>query len=131
MYEILSLFSVFNPHLSTTQIRQFSRIVIGLLSMTGRVSMLNLSRWTPEGGSYRTVQRFFNTVGFAWGTLCWVFFHTYLFDRDSEYIVAGAAGTESVDITPKAMSAGAPNPVTTWIFSPLKLARRILPLSVQ
>ncbi len=89
MYEILSLFSVFNPHLSTTQIRQFSRIVIGLLSMTGRVSMLNLSRWTPEGGSYRTVQRFFNTVGFAWGTLCWVFFHTYLFDRDSEYIVAG------------------------------------------
>ena len=50
MYEILSLFSVFNPHLSTTQIRQFSRIVIGLLSMTGRVSMLNLSRWTPEGG---------------------------------------------------------------------------------
>ena len=35
MYEILSLFSVFNPHLSTTQIRQFSRIVIGLLSMTG------------------------------------------------------------------------------------------------
>ena len=89
MYEILSLFSVFNPHLSTSQIRQFSCIVIGLLSMTGRVSLLNLSRWTPEGGSYRTVQRFFNTVVFPWGTLCWVFFRTYLFDRNSEYILAG------------------------------------------
>ena len=51
MYEILSLFS----DLSTTQIRQFSRIVIGLLSMTGRVSMK-----TPEGGSFGRSN--FNTI---------------------------------------------------------------------
>ena len=62
MYDILSLFSVLYPHLSTTSVRQFSRVVLGLLAMTGQVTMLNISRWTSEGGSYRTVQRFFNTV---------------------------------------------------------------------
>ena len=94
MYEILSLFSVLHPHLSTTTVRQFSRVVLGLLSMTGQVTMLNISRWTSEGGSYRTVQRFFNTV-IPWGTLYWVFFSTYLLDRESAYILAGDETTVS------------------------------------
>ena len=59
MYDILSLFSVLYPHLSRTTVRQFSRVVFGLLAMTGQTSMRNISRWTSEGGSYRTVQRFF------------------------------------------------------------------------
>ena len=56
--------------------------------MTGQVTMRNISRWTSEGGSYRTVQRFFNTV-IPWGSVYWVFFRTYLFDRESAYILAG------------------------------------------
>ena len=44
MYDILSLFSVLHPHLSTTSVRQFSRVVLGLLAMTGQVTMLNISR---------------------------------------------------------------------------------------
>ena len=88
MYDILSLFSVLYPHLSTTPVRQFSRVVFGLLAMTGQVSMLNISRWTSEGGSYRTVQRFFNTL-IPWGSVYWVFFTTYLLDRESAYILAG------------------------------------------
>ena len=88
MYDILSLFSVLHPHLSMTSLRQFSRVVLALLAMTGRVSMLNLSRWTSEGGSYRTIQRFFNTV-IPWGPVYWVFFRTYLLDPESTYILAG------------------------------------------
>ena len=88
MSDILSVFSVLYPHLSTTTVRQFSRVVFGLLAITGRVSMLNLSRWTSEGGSYRTIQRFFNTV-IPWGTVYWVFFSTYLLDPESPYILAG------------------------------------------
>ena len=88
MYDILSLFSVLYPHLSTTSVRQFSRVVFGLLAMTGQVTLLNISRWTSEGGSYRTVQRFFNTV-IPWGTVYWVFFRTYLLNRESTYILAG------------------------------------------
>ena len=88
MSDILSVFSVLYPHLSTTPLRQLGRVVFGLLSMTGRVSMLNISRWTTEGGSYRTVQRFFNTV-LPWSKLCWVFFRAHLFDPESVYILAG------------------------------------------
>ena len=85
MYDILSVFSVLYPHLSRTTVRQFSRVVLGLLAMTGQVSMLNISRWTSEGGSYRTVQRFLNTL-IPWGSVYWVFFSTYLLDRESTYI---------------------------------------------
>ena len=88
MSDILSVLSVLYPHLSMTTVRQFSRVVFGLLAITGRVSMLNLSRWTSEGGSYRTIQRFFNTV-IPWGTVYWVFFRTYLLDPKSTYILAG------------------------------------------
>ena len=94
MYDVLSLFSILHPHLSTTRLRQFSRVVLALLAMTGRVTMLNLSRWTSEGGSYRTIQRFFNTV-IPWGTVYWVFFSTYLLDRESTYILAGDETTVS------------------------------------
>ena len=94
MYGILSVFSVLYPHLSTTTVRQFSRVVLGLLAMTGRVSMRNISRWMSAGGSYRTIQRFFNTV-IPWGTVYWVFFRTYLLDRESTYILAGDETTVS------------------------------------
>ena len=73
MSEIVSLLSVFSPHLSASTLRQFCAVVFAVLAMTGRVSMRNISRWTSEGGSYRTIQRFFNTV-IPWGRLCWVFF---------------------------------------------------------
>ena len=94
MYDILSLLSVLYPHLSTTTVGQFSRVVLGLLAMPGQVSMLNISRWMSEGGSYRTVQRFFNTV-IPWGSVYWVFFRTYLLDRESTYILAGDETTVS------------------------------------
>ena len=86
MPEIIALFTVLYPYLSTTLIRQLSLIVFAGLAMTGRVTMLNISRWTSQGGSYRTIQRFFNTV-LPWTTLFWVFFRTHLFDRDSDYIL--------------------------------------------
>ena len=88
MYEIIALFTVLNPCLSTTTIRQLCQVVLALLAMSGRVTMLNISRWTTQGGSYRTMQRFFNTV-MPWPTMCWLFFRTHLLDRESGYILAG------------------------------------------
>jgi putative transposase len=46
--------------LNSNTLSQLIIIVTALFSMTGRVTMLGISRWTGEGGSYRTVQRFFN-----------------------------------------------------------------------
>ena len=87
MSEIIALFTVLNPCLSTTTIRHLCQVVFALLAMTGRVTMLNISRWTSKGGSYRTIQRFFNTV-LPWQTIFWAFFRTHLLDRKSEYILA-------------------------------------------
>ena len=88
MSEIVSLFTVFSPHLSAATLRQFCEIVFAVLAMTGGVTMRNISRWTSKGGSYRTIQRFYNTL-IPWGTLCWVFFRTHLFDPESVYLLAG------------------------------------------
>ena len=43
MSEIVSLFTVFSPHLLATPLRQFCRIVFGVLAMTGGVRMRNIS----------------------------------------------------------------------------------------
>ena len=71
-----------------TTIRQFSRIALAMLAMTGRVTMLGISRWTGDGGSYRTVQRFFATV-LPWASLFWLFFRTHLFHPDDVYLLGG------------------------------------------
>jgi hypothetical protein len=48
-------------YLNAKTLTQLIVIVTALLSMTGRVTMLGISRWTGEGGSYRTVQWFISS----------------------------------------------------------------------
>jgi hypothetical protein len=71
-----------------TTIRQLSRIALAMLAMTGRVTMRGISRWTGDGGSYRTIQRLFQTI-IPWATLFWLFFRTQLFHADAIYLLAG------------------------------------------
>jgi hypothetical protein len=87
MYKIVSLFAVFIPHLSATTTRQLCRVVFALLAMTGRVTILNISRWTPQGGIYRTIQRFQHCYPLGYDLLN--VFHTHLLDRESDYIIVG------------------------------------------
>jgi putative transposase len=61
---------------------------LAMLVMTGRVTMLGLSRWAGKGGSYRTVQRFFSTV-IPWATLFWVFFRQHVYRPEDVYLLAG------------------------------------------
>jgi hypothetical protein len=56
--------------------------------MTGRITMLGMSRWAGKGGSYRTVQRLFSTV-IPWAMLFWVFFRQHVYCPDDVYLVAG------------------------------------------
>jgi len=56
--------------------------------MTGRITMLGMSRWAGQGGSYRTIQRFFATV-IPWGLLFWVSFRRHLYCPGDVYLVAG------------------------------------------
>jgi hypothetical protein len=61
---------------------------MALLCMTGRVTMLGLSRWAGPGGSYRTVQRFVATV-LPWATLFWVFFRHHIYRSEDVYLLVG------------------------------------------
>src|SRR6266487_3024662 len=88
MVAILPFLLCLQPEVSMTTIRQFSRIALAILAMTGRVTMLGISRWTATGGSYRTVQRFFSTT-LPWATLFWLFFRCHLFQKDDFYLLAG------------------------------------------
>jgi hypothetical protein len=88
MLEILALLQGLAPDWEQTSIRRLSRIAQAMLAMSGRVTMLGISRWTEAGGSYRSVQRFFNTV-IPWGSLLWVFFCQQCYRREETYILAG------------------------------------------
>jgi len=88
MPDIVALLQCLQPFVAATTLRQFSCVVSALLAMTGRVTMLGISRWAGQGGSYRTVQRFFSTV-LPWAQLFWVFFHQHLHRPDHVYIMGG------------------------------------------
>ena len=90
-------------HLDKKQLRQLSIITQALLSMSGRVTMLSISRWTQKGGSYRTVQRFFNSR-LLWCELNWCLLRRHVLDEDDVYLLVGdevvvsKAGRESFGI---------------------------------
>src|SRR5437667_1444245 len=88
MSDIVPLLLCLHPEVTMTTIRQFSRIALALLAMTGRVTMLGISRWAGKGGSYRTVQRFFATV-IPWATLFWVFFRHHVYRPGEGYLLVG------------------------------------------
>lgn len=85
---ILALLQPIEDSLSKTSLRQMSQIITAMLSMTGRVTMLGLSRWAGEGGSYRTIQRFYYTA-IPWAQVFWQFFCQNLFQRNEIYLLAG------------------------------------------
>jgi putative transposase len=74
--------------MTATTLRQCSRIALAMLVMTGRVTMPGLSRWTGQGGRYRTVQRLFATV-LPWATLFWVCFRHHVYRPGDGYLLVG------------------------------------------
>jgi putative transposase len=88
MDEILALLQPITPLISKTTLRQLSRVVFGMLAMTGRVTMLGISRWAGKGGSYRTIQRLYSTR-LPWLEIFCNLFRMLLFQASDEYILAG------------------------------------------
>jgi putative transposase len=86
--DILALLQCLAPLLSTTTLRRLSRIIFAVFAMTGRVTMLGISRWAGTGGSYRTIQRWFYTT-IPWAQVLVCFFRQHLFQANATYILAG------------------------------------------
>ena len=88
MPDILALLHCLQPCLTMTSVRQLSRITLALLTMTGRVTMLGISRWGDDGTSYRTIQRFF-APPLPWHLIFWHVFSAHHFQPNHVYILAG------------------------------------------
>ena len=84
----VALLQCIQPDLSKTDLRRLSRIAQAMLSMSGRVTMLGLSRWAGKGGSYRTVQRFFKAA-ISWPNVFIRFFMCHLYLPGTEYFLVG------------------------------------------
>ena len=85
--DILVLLQPIEESLSKATLRQMSRVILAVLAMTGRVTMLGLSRWAEEDGSHRSIQRFCNTT-IQWVQVFWQFFSQQLVRKEAVYIVA-------------------------------------------
>jgi len=88
MTEILALLQTIRPLVSKTSLRQMSRVIQAIMSMTGRMTMLGISRWTQAGGSYRTIQRFYHNE-LPWREILWTFFKDLLLKIADEYLLVG------------------------------------------
>lgn len=88
MYDILALLQCLLFHLDSTTMRRLSVVIHALLAMNGRVTMLGISRWAGKGGSYRTIQRLFNTV-LPWPRMMWEVFRCHHWQSRHTYLLAG------------------------------------------
>ena len=46
--DILALLQCLKPALTTTTVRQMSRIILALLTVTGRITMAEIARWSDD-----------------------------------------------------------------------------------
>jgi hypothetical protein len=88
MTEIVALLQSIAPVVSATILKQMSQVIYGLLISNGRITMLEISRWTERGGSYRTIQRWYHSK-LLWLQILWILFTSQLWKAGHEYIAAG------------------------------------------
>ena len=88
MPEIITLLSCLNETQDKLVIKQLSRVIVAMLVMTGRVTMLGMSRWGEAGCSYRTIQRLFAS-SIDWSKVMWQFFWNELYCPGQTYVLIG------------------------------------------
>jgi hypothetical protein len=89
MKEIIRALSSIDNILNRKTFNQLNILVEAILSMTGRVTMLGMSRWSEDGGSYRTIQRFFGLPDIPWVRMNWLVSRLFLQDKDDVILFAG------------------------------------------
>ena len=77
MPDIMVVLACVSQCVELTTLRQLGRVIEAMLSISGRVTMKGLSRWSGPGGSYRTIQRLF-TTRMKWCQLNWLLIRHHL-----------------------------------------------------
>jgi len=91
MPEIIALLVCLSQCVEPTTLRQLGRVIEAMLSISGRVTMRGLSRWSGKGGSDRTIQRLFKT-SVHWCQLNWLLMRPHLVDADAVVVMRGDQG---------------------------------------
>jgi DDE superfamily endonuclease len=96
MPDIMVVLACVSQCVEPTTLHQLGRVVEAMLAISGRVTMRGLSRWSGKGGSYRTIQRLFNT-SLDWCQLNWFLIRHHLLDADvvlmsGDHVVVTKAG---------------------------------------
>ncbi len=87
MLDIIAITACFARIVTKTELKQLRQIVLAMVCMTGRVTMVGLSRWTNKGCSYRTIQRWFMSK-VEWGALLWAVVEAHLIKVGGTYLLA-------------------------------------------
>jgi putative transposase len=88
MPDIMVLCACLRHYIEPTPLRHLGRVIEAMLSMSGRVTMRGLSRWSDKGGSYRTIQRFF-TTSVHWCQLNFILIRQQWLDADDVLLMSG------------------------------------------
>jgi len=88
MPDIMVVLACLSQCVEPTTLGQLGRVIEAMLSISGRVTMRGLSRWSGKGGSYRTIQRLFNTT-LSWCQLNWLLMRHHLLDADDVVLMSG------------------------------------------
>ncbi|MDQ6952413.1 MAG: transposase, partial [Mariprofundaceae bacterium] len=89
MKKIIQALSFIDNILDRKTFKQLGNLVEAILSMTGRVTMLGMYRWSESGGSYRTIQRFFGLPDIPWERMNWLVSRKFLQDNDDHILITG------------------------------------------
>ena len=76
MRKIISLGSL-KSTIKKSQYNQLIVIIYAMLSIKGRITMLGLSRWSENGRSYKTINRFFHS-NIDWLAINWITIKSHL-----------------------------------------------------
>ena len=139
MRKIIPLLQCLVPLLTTTTLRQLHHVVFAMLCIPNRATMRGLSRWSERGGSYRTLQRFYQTP-LVWAKLHWTLVKTHLLGSSGPYLLAGdevvvsKAGKQTHGVS-RFYSSLANRPIPSVSFLALSLIdverRRSYPLQIE
>jgi putative transposase len=88
MPDIMIILAGLSQCVEPTALRQLGRVIEAMLAISGRVTMKGLSRWSGKGGSYRTIQRWFNTP-LNWLHLNWLLIRHDLWHGDDVILMSG------------------------------------------
>ena len=88
MPDIMVVLACVSQGVELTTLRQLGRVIEAMLSISGRVTMKGLSRWSGPGGSYRTIQRLF-TPRVHWCQLNWLLIRHHLLDVNDVVLMSG------------------------------------------